>query len=116
MIPRSYLFVPGNRAERFDKALASAADVVVLDLEDAVVPDDKALARAAVARCLAAADAALRPRLVVRINDQSTPWFGDDLALLWPRPTRTARCCPRPKRLTRWPGCAPPAPASRCWR
>jgi citrate lyase subunit beta/citryl-CoA lyase len=82
MIPRSYLFVPGNRAERFDKALASAADVVVLDLEDAVVPDDKALARAAVARCLAAADAALRPRLVVRINDQSTPWFGDDLALL----------------------------------
>jgi citrate lyase subunit beta/citryl-CoA lyase len=82
MIPRSYLFVPGNRAERFDKALASGADVVVLDLEDAVAADDKALARAAVARCLAAADAALRPRLVLRINDESTPWFDDDLALL----------------------------------
>jgi len=82
MIPRSYLFVPGNRAERFDKALASGADVVVLDLEDAVAADDKALARAAVARYLAAADAALRPRLVLRINDESTPWFDDDMALL----------------------------------
>jgi len=82
MIPRSYLFVPGNRADRFDKALASGADVVVLDLEDAVAADDKALARAAVARYLAAADAALRPRLVLRINDESTPWFDDDLALL----------------------------------
>ena len=35
---RSYLFVPGNRPERFDKALASGADVVILDLEDAVTP------------------------------------------------------------------------------
>jgi citrate lyase subunit beta/citryl-CoA lyase len=82
MIARSYLFVPGYRAERFDKALASGADVVVLDLEDAVAADDKALARVAVARYLAAADAALRPRLVLRINDESTPWFDDDLALL----------------------------------
>ena len=37
MMPaRSYLFVPGNRAERFAKALASGADRVILDLEDAV--------------------------------------------------------------------------------
>jgi citrate lyase subunit beta/citryl-CoA lyase len=82
MIPRSYLFVPGNRAERFDKALASGADAVVLDLEDAVVPQDKAAARAAVANCMAAVDAALRARLVVRINDATTPWFDDDLAML----------------------------------
>ena len=33
---RSYLFVPGNRPERFDKALASGADVVIIDLEDAL--------------------------------------------------------------------------------
>jgi citrate lyase subunit beta/citryl-CoA lyase len=82
MIPRSYLFVPGNRAERFDKALASGADAVVLDLEDAVAPPDKAAARDAVACYLAAADDARRRRLVVRINDQSMPWFDDDLAML----------------------------------
>jgi citrate lyase subunit beta/citryl-CoA lyase len=82
MIARSYLFVPGNRTERFDKALASGADAVVLDLEDAVTPDDKPVAREAVARYLMAADEALHARLVVRINDVGTPWFGDDLAML----------------------------------
>lgn len=80
--PRSYLFVPGNRAERFAKALASAADAVVLDLEDAVAFDDKPAAREAVARCLAAADAAQRRRIVVRINDEGSPCFADDLAML----------------------------------
>jgi hypothetical protein len=43
--PFTYLFVPGNRPERFDKALASGADRVILDLEDAVAPDDKGSAR-----------------------------------------------------------------------
>jgi citrate lyase subunit beta/citryl-CoA lyase len=94
MIPRSYLFVPGNRAERFDKALASGADAVVLDLEDAVTPDDKAIARDAVARCLRAADGAPNQRLVVRINGQDTPWFADDLVML--AATR-ARCVMLPK-------------------
>ncbi|HHL41991.1 MAG TPA: CoA ester lyase [Hellea balneolensis] len=42
---RSLLFVPGNRAERFEKAVASGADMVVIDLEDAVGPDDKDKAR-----------------------------------------------------------------------
>ena len=49
MPPRSYLFVPGHRADRFDKALASGADAVVLDLEDAVAPQDKVAARDALA-------------------------------------------------------------------
>jgi citrate lyase subunit beta/citryl-CoA lyase len=40
LIPRTYLFVPANRPERFAKALASEADAVVLDLEDAVAVDD----------------------------------------------------------------------------
>ena len=47
--PRSYLFVPGDRPERFEKALASAADAIVVDLEDAVAPLAKAAARDAVA-------------------------------------------------------------------
>ena len=82
MVPRSYLFVPGNRPERFDKAQASGADAVVLDLEDAVAPDDKAGARDAVARYLATAGEALRARLVLRINDTATPWFDADIAML----------------------------------
>jgi len=82
MPPRSYLFVPGHRADRFDKALACGADAVVLDLEDAVASQDKAAARDALARYLAVADDDRRARLVVRINDERTPWFDDDLALL----------------------------------
>ena len=78
--PRSYLFVPGDRHERFEKALASAADAVVLDLEDAVASQAKAAARQAITALLKA-----RPdldRIVVRINDEATPWFDADLALL----------------------------------
>lgn len=79
-VPRSYLFVPGDRPERFDRALASGADAVVLDLEDAVAPAAKATARAAVAARLASgADA---DRFVVRINDEATPWFDADVSLL----------------------------------
>jgi len=78
--PRSYLFVPGDRPERFEKALATAADAVVVDLEDAVAPQAKASARDAVAALLASRRD--RDRIVVRINDESTPWFDADLALL----------------------------------
>lgn len=78
--PRSYLFVPGDRPERFRKALASAADAVVVDLEDAVAPSAKQAARDALADLLAAGRDA--ERIVVRINDETTPWFDADLALL----------------------------------
>lgn len=73
---RSLLFVPGNRPERFDKALAAGASAVTIDLEDAVAPPDKPAARDAVA-------AWLRPQhaVVLRINGEDTPWFADDLAL-----------------------------------
>lgn len=80
MAPRSYLFVPGDRPERFEKALASAADAVVVDLEDAVASQAKGSARDAVATLLASRRGC--ERLVVRINDESTPWFDADLALL----------------------------------
>lgn len=80
MIPtldRSYLFVPGNRADRFDKALAVGADALILDLEDAVPPSEKGSARDAIANWL-------RPehRVIVRINGVGTEWFADDLNLL----------------------------------
>ena len=79
-LPRSYLFVPGDRPERFAKALASGADAVVVDLEDAVGPAAKSAARSAVAHWLAAEPE--RDRVVVRINDESTPWYAADVALL----------------------------------
>jgi transcriptional regulator with XRE-family HTH domain len=46
---KSYLFVPGDRSERLDKALASGAHAVIVDLEDAVAPESKEAARASVA-------------------------------------------------------------------
>lgn len=76
MTPRSYLFVPGNRPERFDKACASGADGVIIDLEDAVPPDQKLATRETVRAWLSGARGA-----VLRINAVGTPWFADDLAL-----------------------------------
>ena len=78
---RSYLFVPGNRPDRFGKAFDAGADAVIVDLEDAVAPDQKEAARSALAAWLAA-DHGRRAQLVVRINDDASPWFEADLALL----------------------------------
>ena len=75
---RAWLFVPGHRPDRFDKALAAGADRVIVDLEDAVAPDDKVGARAALASWLASTSA----RVAVRLNAADTTWFADDLALV----------------------------------
>ena len=75
-IPKSYLFVPGNRPERFGKACASGADTVIVDLEDAVPFAEKATARASVAAWLSTDHPVL-----IRINGADTEWFADDLTL-----------------------------------
>ncbi|MBK9443078.1 MAG: CoA ester lyase [Comamonadaceae bacterium] len=80
--PLTYLFVPGNRPERFAKALASGADRVILDLEDAVAPADKASARGAIAGWVASLAADAVDRLLVRINDVTSPCHLDDLLCL----------------------------------
>jgi citrate lyase subunit beta / citryl-CoA lyase len=77
MSERSYLFVPGNRPERFEKACASGADAVILDLEDAVAPVEKAIARDAVSMWLANGG-----RAYVRINAADTPFHAGDVASL----------------------------------
>ena len=66
---RSFLFVPGSRPDRFEKALASGADVVVLDLEDAVVPEEKGQALHDAVAWLGGGG-----RAVVRVNAVGTPW------------------------------------------
>lgn len=77
---RSLLFVPGNRPERYAKALGAGAGAVIVDLEDAVAPSDKDRARALVAEWLASR-AAGAPALLLRINGADTSWFAGDLAL-----------------------------------
>src|SRR5947209_19433936 len=79
MIRRSYLFVPGDRPDRFEKAWQSGADAVILDLEDAVQGAHKDLSREAVASCLSP----LRP-VYVRVNVTRTPWFERDLVVVGP--------------------------------
>ncbi len=78
--PRTYLFVPGNRPERFAKALASGADALILDLEDSVPLSEKAAARQAVADWLVTAPTS-KP-VLVRVNALSSPLHNDDLQIL----------------------------------
>ncbi|MEO9162822.1 MAG: CoA ester lyase [Casimicrobiaceae bacterium] len=71
---RSYLFVPGNRPDRYSKACATRAHAVIVDLEDAVAPDGKAGARQSLIEWLAP-----ERRVMVRVNAPGSEWFVDDL-------------------------------------
>ena len=70
---RSFLFVPADRPERFQKAVSSGADAIILDLEDAVAPAAKNEARKTAAAWLAAGGQA-----ILRINPPGTPWAAED--------------------------------------
>jgi citrate lyase subunit beta/citryl-CoA lyase len=70
------LFVPGNRPERFAKAVASGADAVIIDLEDSVPPVERPTARSAVECWL------VDNRAFVRVNPAGTPDFDLDLEML----------------------------------
>jgi len=80
-IIRSRLFVPGSRPELFAKAMASECDAVCFDLEDAVHPEKKVEARAAVAAFLRAGDFQAKVT-VVRVNGRCTDYFAADLEAL----------------------------------
>lgn len=73
----SWLFVPGSRPDRFDKAGRVGAGAVIVDLEDAVSPAEKPAARAEVASWLHAGATAW-----VRVNAVDTPWHEEDVAVL----------------------------------
>ena len=81
-LARSFLFVPANRPERYAKALASGAGAVIIDLEDAIGPDQKPAARTQLEEAFAHLPLADRARVVVRINAAGTAWHADDLALV----------------------------------
>src|SRR5215212_11965069 len=76
--PRSVLAVPASNLGMAEKALASPADAVFLDLEDAVAPDEKAGARGNIVRALKELDWGDRPTLY-RANALDTPYFYRDL-------------------------------------
>jgi len=76
---RSLLFVPGDRPERFDKAVASGADALILDLEDAVADERKAAARANVAAFLAGQPPT---PCLVRVNPLDSALLALDVAAL----------------------------------
>ena len=76
---RSLLFVPGDSEKKFARASTSGADVLILDLEDAVAPSMKADARVRVAEWLDRAGE-IEPALFVRVNPLGTGLTDDDLA------------------------------------
>src|SRR6201997_5885969 len=77
VLARSWLLVNGAHADRFQAAAHSPADVVVLDIEDAVAPKDKHAARENVVRWLSAENTDW-----VRVNGFGTPWWAGDLGAL----------------------------------
>lgn len=68
------LFVPGNRPERFEKAAASGADAIIIDLEDAVPADAKDIARKSLSTRFPDVP------VLIRINGEGTPWHAEDIA------------------------------------
>jgi citrate lyase subunit beta/citryl-CoA lyase len=82
---RSLLFTPGDSDRKLVKGLTSGADVILIDLEDAVASDNKALAREKVADFLAQDETCKSSiPLYVRINDLETEWVREDLEKIVP--------------------------------
>ncbi len=77
VLARSWLLVNGAHQDKFAAAARSRADIVVLDIEDAVAPKDKSAARDNVVSWLGAGNTDW-----VRVNGFGTPWWADDLAML----------------------------------
>jgi citrate lyase subunit beta / citryl-CoA lyase len=76
---RSLLFMPGSNARALDKARTLPADGFILDLEDSVAPDAKAMAREQIAQALAGKGFSGR-EILIRINGLDTPWWREDVA------------------------------------
>ncbi len=102
---RSILFVPGDRPDRYGKALSAGADAICIDLEDAVAPGAKAGARESVARFLAgpetpgptgaASTHGRQPLVIVRVNDPLSGQGANDAASLAAGPPPDAFMIPK---------------------
>ncbi|TPM96329.1 CoA ester lyase [Mesorhizobium sp. B2-1-3A] len=79
---RSLLFVPGDSERKLEKGFGAGADVVIVDLEDSVAPQNKATARAVAARFIVEHRGQTTSAIYIRVNDLSTGLTDDDLAAL----------------------------------
>ena len=77
---RSLLFMPGSNVRALEKARNLPADGIILDLEDSVAPDAKALARDQIAKAVAAKGFGKR-EVLIRVNALDTPWWVDDVTM-----------------------------------
>jgi len=76
---RSVLYMPGSNARALEKARTLPADALILDLEDAVAPDAKEIARQQVCDAVKAHGFGKR-EIIIRVNGLATPWGEADLA------------------------------------
>ena len=74
---RSVLYIPGSKPRALDKARGLPADAIIFDLEDAVIPEEKAAARATLAEALKTGGYGNRMK-IIRINGLDTEWGADD--------------------------------------
>jgi citrate lyase subunit beta / citryl-CoA lyase len=77
---RSLLFMPGSNARALEKARNLPADGIILDLEDSVAPDFKAMARDQIAQAIAAKGFGKR-EVLIRVNSLDTSWWIDDVTM-----------------------------------
>src|SRR5258708_7657908 len=77
---RSLLFMPGSNARALEKGRNLPADGIILDLEDSVAPDAKAMAREQIAKAIAARGFGKR-EVLVRVNALDSPWWIDDVTM-----------------------------------
>src|SRR3981081_643751 len=75
---RSLLFMPGSNARALEKARNLPADGIILDLEDSVAPEAKAIARDQIAQAIAAKGFGRR-EVLIRVNALDSPWWIDDV-------------------------------------
>lgn len=78
---RSVLYMPGSNARALEKGRGLPADALILDLEDAVAPDAKTLARNQIAAAVSEGGYGAR-EVIVRVNDLDTPWGNEDVAAI----------------------------------
>ena len=99
---RSVLYVPASNERALAKIASLACDAVIVDLEDAVAPADKAAARERLAAFMKQRPGR-RAEIIVRINPLASEWGPDDLLARQRAASPTASCCPRSiRRATYW--------------
>lgn len=89
---KSLLFVPGDKPQRFEKALSSGASYIIIDLEDAVNEEDKQISRENI---LQFSKENLDKKFIIRINDTSSAFFKDDVKLIENLPNLKAVMLPK---------------------